>query len=40
MFSSIKMEEYIEFKFSGIFWVTVVTHEKYSAWDPFYAYEG
>ena len=42
MFSTIKMEEYMEFELPGIFWVKLVT-KNMGAWvpgDPFYAYEG
>ena len=42
MFSSIKMEEYIEPELSGIF-LNKNGRQKYSGWspvDPFYAYEG
>ena len=41
MFSSIKIEEYMEPELSGIFWVK--SHQKYSTWilgGPFYANEG
>ena len=42
MFSSIKMEEYMEPELSGIF-LSKNGRQKYSAWipgHPFYAYEG
>ena len=41
MFSSTKMEEYIEPERSVVFWAKMVA-KKYIAWvprDPFYAYE-
>ena len=42
MFSSIKMEGYMEPELSGIF-LSKKGSQKYTAWvpgDPFYAYEG
>ena len=42
MFSSIRMEEYMESELSGIF-LSKTGLQKYRTWvpgDPFYAYEG